>query len=260
MPNESYASAYSADRSLYGKLRRRASKLMHRKPARLEELARPLLTFSFDDAPLTAATTGADILEAHGYKATYYISAGLMGEDSHFGLYADAAHIKNLSDRGHEIACHTLLHIDCGRATASDIALSVDENQTLIRSLGLPPLETFAYPYGDVSPQAKKVLKTRYAASRALHHGLITTGTDLNQTPAVGIEGDNGRTLALDWMQRALNTPQSWLVLYTHDVRENPSPWGCTPDTLRVLAATAEQLGFEVVTFNEGAHRALPLP
>ncbi|WP_140985052.1 polysaccharide deacetylase family protein [Asticcacaulis tiandongensis] len=259
MPNdvsETYASAYSADRSLYGKLRRRASKLMHRKPAQLSGLERPLLTFSFDDAPLTAATTGADILEAHGFKATYYISAGLMGQDSHFGPYADAAHIKALNDRGHEIACHTLLHIDCGRASASEIALSTDENQKLIQSLDIKSSDTFAYPYGDVSPQAKKVLKTRYTASRALHHGLITTGTDLNQTPAVGIEGDNGKTLALDWMHRAINAPQSWLVLYTHDVRENPSPWGCTPDTLRELAVTAERLGFEVVTYTQGAHRA----
>src|SRR5690606_16854033 len=120
--------------------------------------------------------------EAHGYKATYYISAGLMGEDSHFGPYADADHIKRLAAHGHEIACHTLMHIDCGRASASEIALSVDENQNLIQHLGLKTSDTFAYPYGDVSPQAKKVLKTRYTASRALHHGLITTGTDLNQT------------------------------------------------------------------------------
>jgi len=251
-----YAHAYSADRSLYGKLRRRASKLLYRKPAHIDGQTRPLLTFSFDDAPLTATTTGAEILETHGFKATYYISAGLMGQDSHFGLYADAAHVRSLHDRGHEIACHTLTHIDCGRAKASEIALSVDDNQKLIQSLGMKSSETFAYPYGDVSPQAKKVLKTRYIASRALHHGLITTGTDLNQTPAIGIEGDNGKALALEWMQRARATPQSWLVLYTHDVRENPSPWGCTPEALRELAATAEHLGFEVITFAEGARRA----
>ncbi|MFT4091905.1 MAG: polysaccharide deacetylase family protein [Asticcacaulis sp.] len=252
-----YANAYSADRSLYGKLRRRASKLLHRRPARIEGLSRPLLTFSFDDAPLTAATIGADILEAHGFKATYYISAGLMGQDSHFGLYADADHIKHLAAHGHEIACHTLMHIDCGRANASEIALSVDKNQKLIQSIGVKTSQTFAYPYGDVSPQAKKVLQSRYKASRALHHGLITTGTDLNQTPAVGIEGPEGKAVALEWMQRAIATPQSWLVLYTHDVRSNPSPWGCTPDTLLELADQAENLGFEVVTYAEGASRAL---
>lgn len=259
MPNDfpdSYASAYSADRSLYGKLRRRAAKLVHRRPARIEGLERPLLTFSFDDAPQTAATTGAEILEAHGFRATFFISGGLMGQDSHFGLYTTADQVRALAARGHEIACHTLTHMDCGRAKASDIASGVEQNQKYLQSLGLDSSQTFAYPYGDVSPQAKAVLSTRYKASRALHHGLITSGSDLNQTPAVGIEGPQGQTIALEWMRRAAATPQSWLVLYTHDVRENPSPWGCTPETLSALRDAATGLGFEVVTFAEGASRS----
>ncbi|MFT3996979.1 MAG: polysaccharide deacetylase family protein [Asticcacaulis sp.] len=251
-----YEDAYSADRSLYGKLRRRASKWLYRKPARLSGLKRPLLTFSFDDAPQTAAEAGAQILEARGLRATYFISAGLMGHDSHFGLYADAGHIRALSGHGHEIACHTLTHIDCGQAKGRDIAASVDENQTCIQSLGLPRSTTFAYPYGDVSPQAKAVLAPRYASARGLHHGLITRGTDLNQAPAVGIEGKDGEALALGWMQKAAQTPDSWLVLYTHDVRDTPSPWGCTPQTLETLADAAVSMGFEVVTYAEGAARA----
>ncbi|MDC7684710.1 polysaccharide deacetylase family protein [Asticcacaulis sp. BYS171W] len=247
---------YSADRSLYGKLRRRASKLLYRKPAKLTGLARPLLTFSFDDAPQSAATAGADIIEKHGFKATYFISAGIMGEDSHFGPYTTPEQVKDLHIRGHEIACHTFTHIDCGQASGADIAASVDQNQKMIQSLGLPASITFAYPYGDVSPQAKAQLSARYASARALHHGLITTGTDLNQAPAVGIEGADGETLALDWMRRAVATPDSWLVLYTHDVRENPSPWGCTPESLDRLARAAVAMGFEVVTYAEGAGRA----
>lgn len=252
----SYAEAYAADRSLYGKLRRRASKLLFRKPAQLKGLAKPLLTFSFDDAPQSAAISGAGILERHGYRATYFISAGLMGQDSHFGPYTTAAQIAALNARGHEIACHTLMHIDCGQAKGADIALSVEENQKVIQSLGVPTSTTFAYPYGDVSPQAKAVLGDRYRSARALHHGLIRSGSDLNQAPAIGIEGDSGERLALEWMAQALKTPQSWLVLYTHDVRENPSPWGCTPETLETLATAAQTLGFEVVTYTEGARRA----
>lgn len=251
---------YSADRSLYGKLRRRASKLMYRKPARLAGLRRPLLTFSFDDAPQTAATTGAEIMERHGLKATYFISAGIMGDDSHFGPYTTAEQVKDLHHRGHEIACHTYTHIDCGQAGSQRIASSLSQNQKAIQALDIPKPKTFAYPYGDVSPQAKAKLDSQYLSARALHHGMVVTGTDLNQAPAVGIEGDDGEYIALDWMRRAKAAPQSWLVLYTHDVRDRPSEWGCTPAALDRLAKAAVDMGFDVVTFAEGARRALTGP
>jgi peptidoglycan/xylan/chitin deacetylase (PgdA/CDA1 family) len=103
---------YSADRSLYGKLRRRLARLVTTKPARLNALARPLLTISFDDAPVSAAHEGAAILERHGVNGTYFISAGLSGSESHLGRYTDADDIRALHASGHEIACHTLTHLD----------------------------------------------------------------------------------------------------------------------------------------------------
>jgi peptidoglycan/xylan/chitin deacetylase (PgdA/CDA1 family) len=246
---------YSADRSLKGKLRRRLSKLLYRKPAKLEALKRPLITFSFDDAPQSAAEAGLEILERHNIKATYFISAGLMGQDSHFGTYTSTDHVKALSHHGHEIACHTFTHLDCGIAKASEIAENLEQNQMALHALGIPPLETFAYPYGDVSLDAKAILNKRFLASRALHHGIIKTGTDLNQAPAVGIEGESGESLALTFMQKTHAQEQAWLVLYTHDVRPNPSQWGCTPDTLETLIKAAISMDFEIVSFVDGAKR-----
>ena len=247
---------YSADRSLYGKLRRRLARLVTTKPARLEGLVRPLLTISFDDAPVSAAREGAGILERHGVRGTYFISTGLSGQESHLGRYTEAADIQALAKAGHEIACHTLTHLDCGRAKAPAIAAELDANREALRKLGLPAPRTFAYPYGDVSPAAKSVLNSRFIASRALHHGLVTTGADLNQAPAVGIEGKEGEGVARQWLERAADTPASWLILYTHDVRQTPSGWGCTPDVLERLVRDALANGFEIVTFEDGARRA----
>ena len=249
---------YSADRSLIGKLRRRLARAMTRKPAHLD-LSRPLLTLSFDDAPASAAETGAAILNRHGVKGTYFISAGLMGRDSHLGLFARVDEVKRLHASGHEIADHTFSHLDCGKAPGALIAGNIEQNQRVLKHMGIPLPVTFAYPYGDVSPQAKALLNTRYLAARALHHGLIETGTDLNQAPAVGIEGQNGERTAMAWLDRA-SKAKAWLVLYTHDVRANPSDWGCTPETLERIISQAVAMGFEIVTFAEGARRAQALP
>ena len=251
---------YSADRSLYGKLRRRVARLVTQKPATLSGLRRPLLTISFDDAPVSAARDGAEILKKHGVHGTYFISTGLSGQDSPLGRYTTAEDIKAVYDAGHEIACHTHTHIDCGRASARDIAQELQRNHDALRMMGLPAPRTFAYPYGDVSPGAKGLLHDRYLASRALHHGLITSGTDLNQAPAVGIEGSCGEQTAMVWLEKTAKTRDAWLILYTHDVRENASDWGCTPAALDRILDQARTMGFEIVTFETGARRAQGLP
>ena len=252
---ENTSTPYSADRSLYSKLRRRVARLMTTRPADLTRIVHPLLTISFDDAPTSAADQGASILKKHGVKGTYFISAGLTGHNSHLGAYTRVDEIKALASAGHEIACHTYSHLDCGKAHRADIVRDLNQNQESLKRMGLAGSRTFAYPYGDVSPAAKAIMDERYIASRALHHGLITTGTDLNQTPAVGIEGPCGEQIANEYMVRARAVPSSWLVLYTHDVREHPSQWGCTPQALDRLIGNAIRMGFEIVTFEAGARR-----
>ena len=102
------------------------------------------------------------------------------------------------------------------------------------------------------------MINDRFLAGRALHHGLVTTGTDLNQAPGVGIEGQDGYRVARAWMDRAAAV-NGWVVLYTHDVRETPSDWGCTPLVLERLVTRALESGFDIVTFDEGARRAQSL-
>ena len=246
---------YAADRSLYGKLRRRFARLVHTRPAILDGLRRPMITFSFDDAPQSAADKGAAILEKYGARGTYFISSGLNATDSHLGTFASDAVVQHLAERGHEIACHTYSHFDCGKGAGGDIEAELEQNRLAFRALGLPDAQTFAYPYGDVSPQAKALLSERFIAARALHHGMVVSGTDLNQTPAVGVEGQCGELTAQSWMDSA-HKAKAWLVLYTHDVREQPSDWGCTPQVLERLVKRAVDMRFEIVTFAEGARRA----
>ncbi|MFT4251820.1 MAG: polysaccharide deacetylase, partial [Caulobacter sp.] len=79
--------AYEPDRSLKGKVRRRLIRLQHRRPARVK-LERPMVSFSFDDAPATACEAGARVLEARGFRGTYYFAAGLTGRDGPMGRFA----------------------------------------------------------------------------------------------------------------------------------------------------------------------------
>jgi len=248
-----YADAYSADRSLKGKIRRRVVRLAHRRPMGVDP-GRPMVSFTFDDAPATAAIVGAHALESRGVRGTYYVAAGLAGALEPMGVCAEAADYQRLNAAGHEIACHTYSHLDCGQATGARASADVDANAETLRAWGAPAPVTFAYPYGDVGFGPKQALGGRFKLLRALHHGVMVKGSDLNQAPAVGIEGPGGEALARRWISIA-HQRRAWLILYTHDVREDPSPWGCTPEALGRLIDAALAEGFEVTPVAEAARK-----
>ena len=248
-----YSEAYTADSSLKGKLRRRLVRLVSRRRLATAP-AKPMVSFTFDDAPLTSAVAGAALLETRGLAGTYYVSAGLAGAQAPMGVCADPIDYQRLARAGHEIACHTYSHLDCGQASGAAALADVTRNAEAVASWNVGPMVSFAYPYGDVAGAAKGALASRFSTLRALHHGLVEQGTDLNQVPAVGIEGPEGETVARTWLARA-KASSAWLILYTHDVRPAPSPWGCTPEVLARLLDQAVADGFEVVTVREGARR-----
>ena len=247
--------AYEPDRSLVGKLRRRWVRLYGRRQARGGGPGRPRLSISFDDAPISAATTGAEIMAAHGAKATYFISAGLIDQDGPMAPYAGWSDIQRLHAQGHEIGCHTFGHVDLGQANAQAAEDCVTENRQAFEAHDIPAAVTFAYPYGDVAAGPKAVLAPRFALMRALHNGLVEPGADLNQAPSVGLEGPSGESDAMTWLAKAAER-NAWLILNAHDVQASPSPWGCTPETLDRVMRRAEELGFDVITVSEGARQA----
>jgi peptidoglycan/xylan/chitin deacetylase (PgdA/CDA1 family) len=245
--------AYEPDRSLAGVLRRRLVRLTARRPVQ-PRLARPMLTVTFDDIPESAASAGASVLESRGVRGTFFVAAGLAGRDGPMGRYAGGAAVRALADAGHEIGCHTYSHLDCGRAGPDDALADVAKNADAFAAWGIVPPTSFAYPYGDLSGPTKTVLGDRFASLRAVHRGLVWGGADLNQLPAVGLEGADAEARSDFWLREA-KTHSAWLIVFTHDVSIDPSRWGCTPSVLEGLLDAARANEFDVVTMAEGTRR-----
>jgi peptidoglycan/xylan/chitin deacetylase (PgdA/CDA1 family) len=178
-----------------------------------------MLSFAFDDAPLSAAEAGAAILEARGLRGSFFICAGLAGQDGPSGRYAGSEAVKRLAGAGHEIGCHTFSHLDCGQADAASAVEDAAHNAEVLTAWGAPPPATFAWPYGDVAAGPKRALAGRFSLLRGVRRGLITAGSDLNQAPSVGIEGLDGEAIARRWLRRAARR-RACLILFTHDVAE----------------------------------------
>jgi peptidoglycan/xylan/chitin deacetylase (PgdA/CDA1 family) len=211
-------------------------------------LARPLVSVSFDDAPVSAAERGAAMVEATGGRATFYIAAGLLGAVEPAFPIMERKAVAELARRGHEIGCHTFHHRPVSALGAEGLAAEARLNAEAMRALvpGLP-LENFAYPLGVVRLAAKRRAASLYRSSRGIHRGLNRGLIDLQHLRAEPlVDGLNGRG-DLDVLLDAVMAQCGWLILYTHDIAERPSPFGATPGLLAHLLEGAARRGLPVL-------------
>ncbi len=242
---------YTPSDGIISALKRRLTRFAARKPIDCAQ-DRFVVSFSFDDFPRSAATTGAKILENYGWRGTYYASAGFENTSNHLGDLFTPQDISALIARGHEIGCHTENHIDCAINAPVVIEREIRRNQKYLRTLGAPACPaSFAFPYGEVSPRAKDLLGQHYANLRGVRAGINRRYADAHQLNAVPIEGTlEDRDTALSFVD-GLKSGPGWLIFYTHDVRDTPSQWGCTPELLNAVCAAVKEAGCDVQTVGD---------
>lgn len=243
---------YVFDRSLKAKVRRRLVQWIPARPHHIA-LQRPIVSFTFDDFPQSAATIGAPILEEAGVRGTFYACAQLAGTDGQYGRHFNADDIARLHLAGHEIGCHTFDHLDCAQAAVTAIASSLARNGQACAGFGVTtPLQSFAFPYGEAGFSAKRALPAHFTSARGIFGGLNHGLTDFAQLRAQKLYGEGSieRAMALIAEAKAKN---GWAILFTHDVSETPSAFGTGPASLKALLAAAQ--GCDVLTVRDAAAR-----
>ena len=247
------AAIYRPPGGLTGKARRVSARLGARRCVSVTNAA-PIVSFSFDDFPKSAATTGATLLEARGWRGTYYASAGFAGGSNHLGRLYDVGDLHRLHRTGHEIGCHTYAHHDAARIGPLALSEEVERNARCLNLAGHhAPLRTFAFPYGEASRETKQALAGRFEALRGVRPGLNRGQADFNLLKAVALDGgEAGLNRALHYVEEARRRG-GWLIFFGHDVRDAPGTWGCTPLFLKTVIDAVAAVGARVMTIAEAA-------
>ena len=223
--------------------------------------ARPLVSFTFDDAADAACTVGASLLEQHQVRGTFYISGGKCGTTSPTGRLATGDQVAALYARGHEIGCHTYSHIPVVGISDDALDRDLNRNRAFLQAvLGKIPINNFAYPYGDISFKAKQHLTPRYTSCRALTPGVNARSIDLGVLKCCPLEQtliDRERITA--FIAQAVRR-NGWLLFASHDVAEAPSRYGVRPDLLAFAVRSALAAGCRVVTVYQALRLAGGLP
>lgn len=235
--------------------RRRVQRHLAR-PARVS-LAKPVISFTFDDFPKSSVARGANILEAVGGRGTWYASSAFAGQSTQYGDMFEAAEVARLTAAGHEIGCHTFAHVDCARSPVDDVFADMVRNAEALADMGLQErLVSFAYPYGETSIALKKALPSRFTSARGGAPGVAHGRIDMAQLPANALYGEDAHKRALKLLELARRR-NGWLIFYTHDVSSRPTAWGSSTGLLERIATAAYAAGVEMAPVRDVAARIL---
>jgi peptidoglycan/xylan/chitin deacetylase (PgdA/CDA1 family) len=240
---------------LNGRLSNRLARHFRAAPHRLPTHA-PMVSFTFDDAPDSAAGEGASLLEAHGGRGTFYLAGSLIDQPGDYwhGLSNDA--IVRLHRAGHEIGCHTFSHLRAVDLNEGAMAREIERNRRHFHGIDSSiRLENFAYPYGLASVWRKPQLAQNFRSSRGILPGVNSDVIDLQclrASPLVDREID---TAGVDRYFNEAAASGGWLIFYGHDVVDAPSPYGCKPALLRHALEAAGARSMPIVTVAEALRR-----
>ena len=244
-------------RHLLGNARRGIISAVGRREFRLPDVG-PLVSFSFDDFPLSALQVGGAILKSYGICGTYYAAMGLMGQANDMGPQFGAEDLATLLKDGHELGSHTFGHLSCRALPLDDFEAEVIKGKEAVeRITGAGQLHHFSYPYGHVTLRAKGRIGARLASCRGIFPGINTSPVDLNLLRANSLYS---WSFDLDAVSRLLtqnDQHSGWLIFYTHDLSDRPSAFGCAPSQFEGVVRLVARAGATVLPVGKVAGSAI---
>lgn len=210
----------------------------------------PVICITFDDFPKSAGEIGAQLLEAHGWRGTYYTSAKLAYKRNHHGLQFDRDDVIRLDRAGHEIAGHTLEHVDLTTLGVTDVMDQIKMNRNVLQSFSLSQtIDNFAYPFGEINSGLKHILGSEFSSLRGIHEHVHYKKADLNELGSFGFYSTTQERVIET--VKSLKRKPGWMTIFTHDIQDEPTKWGCTADQFAQLLDAIETSGAQVMTIRQ---------
>jgi peptidoglycan/xylan/chitin deacetylase (PgdA/CDA1 family) len=217
----------------------------------------PIISFTFDDAPNTAFTTGGEILRSQGARATFFVSLGLLGSQTESGVIALREDLVCAAAEGHELGCHTFDHLDTWETSTKKFVESVEENgRALSEIIPGAKFRTFAYPKSEPKPSVKCRLEKFFICCRGGGQTFNAGMTDLNLLKSFFLDRRNKVEMSVVRELIDLNTQSGgWLIFATHDVADKPSRYGCTPEFFTGVVQYAARSGAQLLPVAEACEK-----
>jgi len=213
---------------------------------------RALASITYDDFPRSAWTTAGPIMARFGVRATYYVAGRFCGLTEDGIEYFDVADLKAVAAAGHEIGCHSYSHLFASKTDNDTLTAEIARNAAFLREhLGDIAIDSYAYPYGDVSPRAKTLLGGAFQSARGIYRKVNEGMVDLAMVHSIVLEHRRWRPDEIEGHIARAKATGGWITFFTHDVSDAPEDFGVTPERLSWVLERLAHHRIEVLPVNE---------
>lgn len=235
---------------------------VNRRPLRVK-LDRPIFSFTFDDVPQSAVFNAAPLLEIARSRGTFYVCGSFAcGASSQVGrldseTFAVTSQLQHLASRDHQIGCHTWSHLDFTRCDSAEFLADAERNRHWLQETIAPQAsDHFAFPFGGMSLDAKKLVGPSYKTLRSTRAGVNFCSADAHCLLAVPIYSDSLDRAQISALIRKAVRKRGWLIFYTHGVEDSPNRFGTTIEDLSAIVNECRATGGDILTL-AAAHRRI---
>lgn len=178
---------------------------------RVLESGRPVparhLVLTFDDAYRNVYTEAFPVLQLHGFHATVFAISRWMGKTNEWPGHEPPLGVlplmtweeaREMQRHGVEVAAHTRTHPDLTQISAAVGADEIVGSKRDIEDRLGTAVETFAYPYGSISPEAVEVVREHFIGACTTRLGKPDSDTDLHLLPRIDAYYVRRPSLGLD--------------------------------------------------------------
>lgn len=141
---------------------------------------RPSVAITFDDGCESDFIAAAPVLKKAGYNATFYVTAGFIGQRG----YTNPAQIRELSTLGFEVGCHSMTHAYLTDLDDRGLRREISEAKMRLEEILGKQVEHFSCPGGRNN--ARVIQAARDAGYRSLANSRIHGNTSTTDPFALG--------------------------------------------------------------------------
>lgn len=206
-----------------------------------------MISFTFDDFPVSALEAGGNILERHQILATYYVAGGLTCTSQHTLTLHSKEDIRFALSRGHEIGSQGFAHLNYAKTSGAEIGADIEKNQHFLADVTGTKPQNFAYAFGARTISVKRQVGKCFVTARGIRRGINYSSCDLTDLRANALYPHVLTEARIRTLIETATTKGGWLIFYTHDVSDSPTVWGSTPALLECAVKEAVTSGCRIL-------------
>lgn len=204
------------------------------------------VAFCIDDIPQSALSYFSELK----LPLTLFVSGGLQNKVAYGKKMYNLKALKAYYETHDliEISCHTYAHNDITLCTNSEFMEDCKKNREFLSSeLNCIYKMGFSFPRGRWNFSLLKQLPKHYKYLRTTRKFSLRFLCFKYFLPGIPCYSSQLQFL-YQILERHSSSKNLWLILYTHDICETPSPFGMTPEECNKLIKHLTQMGFTFVT------------